>query len=104
MRDKPGERHYGAQLMNPPKRAKHLINRVLRPFGMKLEGLTEERNEASRLGALEAAGYFDRPAFPIPAAFDRKALDDLLPRLSECNPRFERFHDPRQNAVGYTFD
>jgi len=55
-------------------RAKSAANAVLRFVNMRVESLTAERVEMSRLSGLQRAGHFDRPIFP------------LLPQFSTCDP------------------
>ena len=50
------------------------INRGIEPFNVPLSSLTAERAEAVRLLALEKAGHFSQPVFP------------LLPQFARCDP------------------
>ena len=54
--------------------AKELANSFLRMGNMRIETLTAERAEMSRLRKLVARGHFGRPIFPI------------LPQFTECDP------------------
>lgn len=82
---------------------KHRLNGLLRYLNVRVDTLTAQRAETARLTALASAGYFDRPAFPIPAAFERNAGARIISHLPVYRSRFNDFTDPARNEVGYSF-
>lgn len=85
-------------------RIKSIINRGLNRIGLRLDTLTAARLEATRLERLEKAGYFDAPAFPIPAAFDAAAPGQVLEDLTRHASRFDDLVSRDRNPVAFTFD
>ena len=81
---------------------KHAINWVLAPANLRLETLTAQRAEETRIRSLQTNGYFNAPAFPIPKAFEATNTS-ILAALSRFKARFDTFLDPNQNDVGYSF-
>ena len=79
------------------------INQRLQRFNLRLETLTAENLERKRLETLAEDGYFARPVFPIPRAFNRMAADEILEELTLYKPRFDDFEMPSHNEFGYTF-
>jgi hypothetical protein len=83
-------------------RAKALINRGLAQLNLQLTGLTAERREKQRLLNLAGAGYFDRPAFPVPPAMRAMDATPILSGLEEYLARFADFTDETRNDVGFS--
>jgi len=84
--------------------AKALINNCLSRAQLRLETTTAENNRRRRLTGLEAAGHFDRPAFPAPESFNSPEYKRLLKLLQAYRDRLDTFNDPANNDVGYTFE
>lgn len=85
-------------------RFKNVVNKGLNRIGLHLDSLTAYRRETTRLESLEEAGYFDRPVFPIPKAFENVELDGLIEDLGKFRSRFDDLAQTNRNAVGFTFD
>jgi predicted O-methyltransferase YrrM len=83
---------------------KSIINSGLNRVGLQLDTLTAQRRETRRLQALQEAGYFDEPAFPVPASFRRVSPQSIFDDLLKHAPRFGDFTDPSRNPVGFSFD
>lgn len=85
-------------------RIKSGMNSVLSRANLQIETLTAHSRERQRLERLNESGYFDRPVFPVPAAF---AASDPLPifaALARYEARFADFESPARNDVGFCFD
>ena len=80
-----------------------LFNWLVEPLHLRLESTTAERQELARLRALGQSGHFSRALFPVPAAFDSAASEDILRAVDSYRDRFEDFTDASRNDVGYTF-
>lgn len=83
---------------------KHLVNQALAPLGMKLDSLTAERRETQRLCALEKAGYFDTPSFPLPESLSNMDPTWILREVSLHASRFDDLTGADKNPVAYSFD
>ncbi len=83
---------------------KSIINSGLNRVGLQLDTLTAYRRETTRLQVLQDAGYFDKPAFPIPESFYDASPNLIFDDLSRYAPRFADFSDPARNPVGFSFD
>lgn len=84
-------------------RVKELINRGLQPWNVRVQSLTAERAEKARLSALEAAGYFDRPVFPLLDSFrlcDPTPIFVGVQRFADLTSRFSR----AEGFNAYSFD
>jgi predicted O-methyltransferase YrrM len=79
------------------------INQHLQRFNLRLETLTAENLERKRLETLAEDGYFARPVFPVPRAFNRMAADEILKETVRYKTRFDDFEVPSQNDFAYTF-
>ncbi|MDH3734025.1 MAG: class I SAM-dependent methyltransferase [Gemmatimonadota bacterium] len=85
-------------------RLKEALNRGLRPLNLGLRTLTAEQAELARLKGLEARGYFDEPAFPVPDSVrdsDHTAVVELLKLYRD---EIARLASPETNDVGYRLD
>ena len=83
---------------------KSVINAGLNRVGLHLDTLTVYRRESARLQFLREAGYFDQPAFPVPASFHDATPNLVFDDLSRYASRFADFSDPARNPVGFSFD
>ena len=84
--------------------AKGAINRLLRPFNARLESLTAERLEQSRLLGIAAQGGFDRPVYPIAPAFARMDPAPLLAAVSDARAALAKLRSADANSVGFSID
>ncbi|NBV22702.1 MAG: class I SAM-dependent methyltransferase [Proteobacteria bacterium] len=82
---------------------KSLLNTGLRPANLKVGTLVAERRETARLDALAAAGYFERPAFPLPACFSAAESHLVFDNLAQHRARFDSFAEQQANEAGYSF-
>jgi hypothetical protein len=80
------------------------VNSLLRRVNLRLDSLTAANAERRRLETLAAVGHFDRPAFPVPAAFARADFRPVLDAAASFSDRFKDFEDPARNDVRYAFD
>ncbi len=83
---------------------KHLINLTLAPFGLRLDTLTVDRQELLRLRELRKSGYFDMPAFPLPAALSAMDPTPVLQDARKYKRRFDELTKGVRNPVGYSLD
>jgi hypothetical protein len=83
---------------------KNWINRGLGRAHLRLDTLTLESMELTRLSALFRRGYFDTPAFPVLDAFrecdPRPIVDDIV----RHRERLRDFASAEGNPAGYAFD
>jgi predicted O-methyltransferase YrrM len=70
---------------------KNVLNRLLAPFGVRLESLTAQQAESRRLAGLVGAGHFERPVFPVPAQFLACDPTRLLAAVRQHEVRLARF-------------
>lgn len=82
---------------------KNGINLALAPLGLKLDTLTAERRELSRLRDLERGGYFDSAVFPLPDSFSDMDPGPVLAEVGRHASRFEDLTREDRNPVAYTF-
>lgn len=92
------------QPMTFSTQVKSIINSGLNRVGLQLDTLTAYRRETTRVQALQDAGYFDEPAFPVPVSFLDASPDLIFDDLLRYAPRFADFSHPARNAVGFSFD
>lgn len=85
-------------------RIKAGMNRLLRPLNLRLETRTARRRERRRLAALRKAGHFEKPAFPVPAAFRRMDPEPVLDSVGEHAARLEALRRPEENDVAFRLD
>lgn len=83
---------------------KNKANRILSKLNLRVDSLTEAHREQTRLRSLKQQGHFDRPVFPVPAAFREFDPSSLFESLGTYRDRFDTFERPAENGVGYTFD
>lgn len=81
-----------------------LVNRVLSYAGIKIDTLTSDRREHRRLARLDERGYFDRPAFPLPAAIRRMDASAVFKHIAAHRSRFDDFWDSSRNATRFDAD
>src|SRR2546421_633671 len=84
-------------------RVKSCVNRLLSPVNLRIDTLTAERAEATRLKALDGRGHFQSLAFPVATAFETMDFVPLLEELGSHESRFKDFEGPTLNDVDYTF-
>jgi hypothetical protein len=70
---------------------RHWLNRSFRPFNIEIATFTVERNEMARLRSLDHKGYFDRPAFPLPAQFAACDPAPVLKAVRNVSGKTSRF-------------
>ncbi len=83
--------------------AKVYINRALRHLNVRLETLTAETAERSRLEKLERIGHFDRSVFTVPFQCDATLFEVLVREVSQHQKRLDDFEDVSRNDVGYSY-
>lgn len=71
--------------------AKLFLNRLGRPFNVRLDSLTAEKAERKRLAALEQSGHFTRAIYPIPPSFERCDPSAIFSTIDRSTPRFAQF-------------
>lgn len=81
---------------------KNWINQGLEPFNMRLSSLTAERAESARLLALQKAGHFSQPVFPVLPQFARCNPTPVLEGVVTFKDRTQRFSFSRTDN-GYSF-
>jgi hypothetical protein len=81
-----------------------LVNRALSHAGLKIDSLTSDRREKQRLTRLRERGYFDAPAFPLPAAIKNMDANAVFECIAAHQSRFDDFWDPSRNATGFVAD
>lgn len=89
--------------MKLTRRCLGLLNRGLATVNLRLETLTAAKHEASRLAEVDARNGFERPAYPVPAAFLASNWRELITELPRYRERFDTFVRAADNDVGYTF-
>ncbi|MEP6937511.1 MAG: class I SAM-dependent methyltransferase [Chthoniobacterales bacterium] len=82
---------------------KDALNRALSGTNLQLETLTASRREEARIERLKAGGQFDRAVFPVPEAFAKASVSEILSALPQYHARFDTFRNPSANDVGYCF-
>lgn len=82
--------------------AKAWINRGLAPLNMRLDSLTAERAEATRLRQLAHAGHFERPVFPVLRQFRECDPAPIVEAVRTFEPQFTKF-DSTANTGDYRF-
>jgi len=90
--------------MNFPGTAKHLLNRLLRPFNAKVDSLTAETTEARRLAALEQAGHFSGPIYPVLPQFQRCDPSAVFEAVARSAPRFAEFAASPPDGESFTLN
>lgn len=85
-------------------RLKTLANRALGVASLRIDSLTAQKAEENRLAALDEAGWFDRPAFPVPEVFRNAGFGPLLEAVKVHESRYEAFERADTNDVGYSFE
>jgi predicted O-methyltransferase YrrM len=83
---------------------KNAINWALAPANLRLDTLTAQRAEETRIRSLRANGYFDSAAFPVPKQFRTANGSAIFAALPQFKTRFDTFRDPSTNDVGYSFE
>ena len=80
-----------------------VLNTMLGPLNIVIDSRSTERAEAARLAALEAAGHFTRPVFPLLPQFGRCDPAPLLATVERYRDATARFLAPA-TAEEYGFD
>lgn len=83
---------------------KSYVNHLLKHLNLRLDTLTAEKLETQRLCDLERLGQFERPVFPVPAAFEQADSARTLQEVGRYQDRFDDFSDPSRNDVRYTYN
>lgn len=83
---------------------KTILNSGLNRVGLHLDTLTAHRREARRLQGLRDGGYFDEPAFPVPASFHAASPHMIYDALSRYGSRLADLSDATRNPVGFSYD
>jgi predicted O-methyltransferase YrrM len=90
--------------MSLPGQLKSLLNRLGRPLNFQVQSLTAERAERARLAALERAGRFSGPVFPVPPAFARCEPAAVFAAVAKSVDRFAQFAAVPAGGEGYSLD
>ena len=85
-------------------RIKSSVNQCLKPVNLRVDTLTRENREASRLEIIERLGQFEQPVFPLPSSFESMDPAPILDEVCRYSKRFDDFENPSQNDARYTFD
>ncbi len=83
-------------------KAKILINRGLRGWGVRIESLEAERAERARLTDLDAAGQVGRAIFPVVELFEKCDPEEVLRRIPHYAGAMAAI-DFATDPVGYRF-
>jgi len=83
--------------------AKSQINRYLQRINLRLETLTAEKRELTRLEKLRNRGHFQHPVFPLLESFRLSDTAMMFAEIARHNARFDDFIVPSRNTVGYSF-
>jgi predicted O-methyltransferase YrrM len=83
--------------------AKIYVNQMLRHVNLRLETLTAERAEDSRLNELDKLGHFERSIFPLPFEYDAASFDEMVGEVDKHHERLADFEDAGRNEVGYSY-
>jgi predicted O-methyltransferase YrrM len=83
--------------------AKSQINRYLQRINLRLETLTAEKYELTRLEKLRNRGHFQHPVFPLLESFQLSNPAIMFAEIARHNARFDDFIVPSRNTVGYSF-
>ncbi len=79
------------------------LNVPLSWLNLKLESRTADRIETARLARARDAGWFDRPVFSVPPAFESGAWGEIVEALSQHEARFQSFSSPASNDTGFSW-
>lgn len=90
--------------MGVRRSALDLLNHVLSYAGVRLETLTQQIAETSRLQALRKSGHFGRSVFPLPNSIKNTDASVIFEALSRYAARTDDFVDWSRNEVGFSFD
>ncbi len=86
--------------MKISSRIKDALNAVLLPLGLRIQTTLLDRLEQKRLEALKNAGYFEKPAFPLPACVSDSQWKLVIDCVKKFRGELEKFSD-ETNSVGY---
>jgi hypothetical protein len=86
------------------RRALNQINRLLSLGNVKLETLTADRQEETRILRAEHRGAFDAPIYVVPDSFKSAHYQNILDMLPVHDERLASFGNPTANGVNYTFE
>ncbi|HEY4246547.1 MAG TPA: class I SAM-dependent methyltransferase [Lacunisphaera sp.] len=90
--------------MSLPGNAKHLFNRLARPFNVKLESLTAEKAESTRLAGLESEGHFSKAVFPLLPQFERCDPVAIFKAVASSADKLARFAPAAAEDGGFSLD
>lgn len=79
------------------------INALLNPFNVKIDSLTEERMEMSRLQRLKGKGHFSQRVFPVPESFRKMNWKKTASLVGEYEKEISKFLHSEKNKVGFSF-
>ncbi|WP_088242268.1 class I SAM-dependent methyltransferase [Calothrix rhizosoleniae] len=82
----------------------NIINRTLAPINLRLDSLTAEKAEETRLISLKRNGYFKSPVFKIPSGFNSDKFKEIIIALENYQSDLNKLANTVINAVGYTYD
>jgi hypothetical protein len=81
-----------------------IINETLSPLHLKLETRRAEYAEKDRLAALRSAGYFERPAFPIPICMQNCSIEWIGDLTQEYRQELVQLNGTEHNTVAFRVD
>lgn len=90
--------------MSLPGQFKKLFNRLARPLNLRLDSLTAEQAEASRLDVLERGGHFTGAVFPVLPSFSRCDPTPVFAAVAAAEERFARFAATPAGGEEYSLD
>ncbi len=67
---------------------KRAANRLLSAVNIRIESLTAERAETTRLSGMQASGHFERPLFPVLPQFEACDPSQIFRQIRSDGPRF----------------
>jgi predicted O-methyltransferase YrrM len=90
--------------MNWTTNFKISLNKLLAPFNLRIETLTAERVEATRLQKLEAAGHFELPVFPLLEEFKNCDPSAIFAEVVKHERRFTDFSAATKGGELFSLD
>jgi hypothetical protein len=89
--------------MSKLRLALNVLNKALAGINLRLDTITADRLEAERLARIDKRGWFEEPAYPLPASFADSKYQILLDELPKHLARFDTFRGAETNDVGFQF-
>jgi hypothetical protein len=82
---------------------KAAMNSALAPLNVRIESLTAENAEASRLSALKEAGHFERAVYSLSPGMQSFDPSHMASDFQRYAAEIERLKNPYSNDVGYIY-